>query len=245
MKFIQHYSGSAANLYEVIATNGHRLIIDPGVTWKVLNKALNLKDNLSKIDACFVTHGHKDHCKCIGDVIDAGIDVYASEGTIGTFGYPKLNQRRLTAIRNKDMVKLAHFQVLCFDTVHDTPEPLGFVVMDSNTGEFLLFATDTKMITQRFKFPFSIVAIEASYCGQTLARKVKNGDINEGLAKRLLDSHMEITETLRYLDEFVNLSKCHEIHLLHMSGRNSDHAKARKQFYDKFMIDVFTVGKEN
>lgn len=56
MNFIQHSSGSKGNFYEVIANNGSRLIIDPGITWIKLQKAL--KYNLKSISGCLISHEH-------------------------------------------------------------------------------------------------------------------------------------------------------------------------------------------
>ncbi len=63
----------------------------------------------------------------------------------------------------------------------------------------------------------------------------------EALAKRLLTSHMEIRETERYIKEFINKEKLHQIHLLHISGENADRERCRKHFEDTFMIDTVIV----
>ncbi|MDO8302889.1 MAG: MBL fold metallo-hydrolase, partial [Sedimentisphaerales bacterium] len=75
MQAKQHYSSSAGNLYEITAANGKRLIIDPGVKWPKIQKALGY--NLPGIEAAFVSHCHKDHAAAVKDAIKAGIDVYA------------------------------------------------------------------------------------------------------------------------------------------------------------------------
>ena len=48
MRFLQHHSGSAGNLYECISSSGQRLIIDSGVTWAKIEKALKAVDKLDK-----------------------------------------------------------------------------------------------------------------------------------------------------------------------------------------------------
>ncbi len=146
--------------------------------------------------------------------------------------------RRVRQIGIGTVIDLKSFEVYCFETLHDTPGSLGFVVLEKSTGDYLLFATDTKFIPVRFKYLFSIIAIEASFDGDTLARKVESGEVNESLAKRLLDSHQEIHEALRYITEFCDKLKLHEIHILHMSGRNSDKKKTKKLFEEKLMIDT-------
>jgi len=56
MIFKQHYSSSGGNLYEVVANNGKRLILDPGVTWAKLQKALNY--NLRGVLGALISHEH-------------------------------------------------------------------------------------------------------------------------------------------------------------------------------------------
>ena len=79
MKFQSYYSSSMGNLYEVVAANGQRLLIECGCTWKKLQKALSY--DLTNIAGCLLTHEHKDHSKAVEDVMENAIDVWASEGT--------------------------------------------------------------------------------------------------------------------------------------------------------------------
>jgi len=238
VRFIQLYSCSSGNLYEIIASNGNRLLIEAGVTWSKLQKALNY--NVNNIGGCLISHEHLDHSKAVVDVMRAGIDVYASRGTFEALGIKK-NERRAKIVESKTLIRLKDFDVLCFDTKHDATEPLGFIVREKTTNEYLLFATDTSHIKQRFKLPFSIIAIECSYDKEILQHRVNTKDINESVAKRLLTSHMEKQETLRYLQQFVDLSKCREINLLHMSKDNIDKAQAKTEFEQKLFIETKVV----
>jgi hypothetical protein len=61
------------------------------------------------------------------------------------------------------------------------------------------------------------------------------------LAKRLLTSHMEKQNAMNYLQEFCDLSKCRQIHLLHCSGDNMDKEKVRIEFEKKFFIETKVV----
>ena len=237
MRFIQHYSSSAGNLYEVVADSGKRLLIDPGVTWSKLLEALSF--DLKGIDGALCGHEHADHSKAVRDVIRAGIEVYASEGTLEALGIEK--SRRANIVQHKMTVHISNdFTVFCFNTNHDAKEPLGFVVKCDD--ELLLFATDTSHIVQRFKTPFSIIAIECSYNAEYLAKKVEAKEVNEELAKRLLTSHMEEKEAMRYIEEFCDLSRCREIHLLHLSADNIHEERICTDFEKKFFIRPKTVG---
>lgn len=237
MKFIQHYSGSAGNFYEIVSVSGKRLLIDPGIKWKKIQRALSY--DLSKIEACLCDHEHSDHSISIKDVLRAGIDVYASEGTLEETGV--FYQRRSRVVSDKSLVRLPSFEVFCFDVNHDAKEPLGFIVREKDTNEYLLFATDTSHIVQRFVYPFSIIAIECSYSKEILRDRVDRQDINEALAKRLLTSHMEKDTAKKYIQDFCDLSKCREIHLLHMSGDNLNKSETRKEFESEFFIKTIVA----
>ena len=232
MKFEQLYSSSSGSLYTLANGSGKRLLIECGVTWKKLWKALNY--DLTDITACILTHSHKDHSKGAKVLLAAGIDVYGSAGTLDALKLT--NRRRFKVVADKTLVRLEEFEILAFHTEHDAPDSLGFVVREKSTNEYLLFATDTSHLTQRFNLPFAIIAIECSYDKDILQQRVDSGDINETLAKRLLTSHMEKSNALRYIDEFCDKSKLREIHLIHCSGDNLNKEQARKEFEEKFFI---------
>ena len=237
MQFRQLHSGSEGNLYEIIAANGKRLLIDPGVTWAKVLKALNY--DLSGIVGCLASHVHADHCKSIRDVMTFGINVYASKKTFASQNL--LQHRKTRVVADKTLIRMEEFQVLCFATNHDCEGSLGFVVRESATNEYLLFATDTSHITQRFPFKFSIVAVECSYDEVWLRDKVAAGEIDERLAERLLTSHMSKANCMAYLNDYVDRSKLRELHLIHMSGTNIDRQRTAAEFKNEFFVEVKTI----
>ncbi len=234
MRVKQHFSGSSGNLYEVVASNGKRILLECGVTWAKLQKALDY--DLSDFEGCFVSHIHKDHSKSISDVMLAGIEVFASDFTLNTV---ERDHRRSNIIKDGQTIKLDTFQVFVFDVNHDVPT-VGFVVRCD--GEFLLFCTDTAYITQKFNHKFSVIMIECSFDRDILQRRVDLGEIHESLANRLLTSHMEKHNCMKYLQDFCKLGKCTEIHLLHLSGDNLNKRETQKEFEHTFFITTKIVG---
>lgn len=239
MIFQQLHSSSKGNLYIVTATNGKRLMLECGVKWKRLQNAL--KYNLKGIEACFVTHEHADHSVAAKDVLKAGVEVCASRGTLEALGIEL--GRRVNTVADKTLLRYPTFEVFCFDVNHDAKEPLGYIVREKETNEYLLFVTDSSHIVQRFPYQFSIIAIECSYDKAILQDRVDRQDINESLAKRLLASHMEKETAKRYIQYFCDLSKCREVHLLHMSGDNLDKGKTRQEFESEFFIKTIIMGR--
>lgn len=232
MTFTQLYSSSKGNLYVVTASSGKRLLIECGVSWRELQEALNY--DLNGIEGCLLSHEHKDHSKAFKEVMQAGIDIYSSKETFDALGIKA--ERRAKSIIPQTLIRFNGIQALSFSTSHDAAAPIGFVVRADN--EFLLFATDTSHIRQRFKYQFNIIAIECSYDKEILQERVDTGDINESLAKRLLTSHMEKQNTMAYLTEHTDLSNCHQINLLHLSSDNIEKEQTRVEFEKKLFIET-------
>lgn len=236
MEFRQHYSSSRGNLYTLTAADGSRLLIECGVPWRQLIRALDY--DLSSVRGCLVTHEHKDHSHSIQKLMTAGVDVYASGGTLEALGI--VGERRAHAVAPvTHFMEIAGFKVIAAPTRHDAAEPVLYVIQADN--EYMLFATDTSHIRQRWRVWYSIIAIECSYNKDMLRDGVESGRVNETLAKRLLTSHMEESACLAYLRDYCDLSRCRQIHLLHMSGENIDREAARARIQSEVMIETVIV----
>jgi phosphoribosyl 1,2-cyclic phosphodiesterase len=236
MRFNSHYSSSKSNLYTVESAGGERLLIECGCTPKQLQKAIDYQ--LNNIIGCLLTHEHRDHSKSAEWLLDNGIDVYMSKGTMQALG---LIHRRIHIIEDKHPVMVSPYEVFPFNVEHDAAEPLGFIVKED--AEALFFVTDTSHIKQRFGCQFSVIAICCNYDGKWLKDQVEAGKINETYAKRLLTSHMEKKVTKSYIKDCCNLDKCTEIHLLHMSGTNIDKEKIRAEIENELFIKTLIAGK--
>src|SRR5690625_4671966 len=148
-------SSSLGNAYYV-SDGETALLIECGIPFKEIRKKLNFKT--SEIAGCLVTHEHQDHCSAIKDVLRAGIDAYASAGTIEGVN---ISHHRLKAIQAKRALNLGTWKVLPFETEHNAKEPLGFL-MASKSGAKVLFATDTYYVRYRFEGLTHII-IECNY----------------------------------------------------------------------------------
>ena len=227
MRFIQHYSSSRGNLYEVATHGGKRVLIDCDVSWNKLCESVG--HDLSKVEACIVSHGHADHSKSIDKLCEAGIEVYASAETLAG-----IESHRANVIG--EYLELKSFAVTPFPTTHDCEGSLGFIV-DDRLGDSLLFAVDTKEMPIVFKTMFTHIAIECSYDLQTLIDNTEKDLSREPLAKRLLDSHMERSVCLYYISQ-LDISRLRELHLLHLSNSNIDKAETKRLFDEAFFIDT-------
>lgn len=239
MRFISHASSSAGNLYEVISNTRKRLIIDPGISWKKVQRYL--KYDLSRIEGVLCGHHHLDHSKSAEKLLEAGIDLFASQQTLEKLDL--IDHRKSHIVTSKESFPVGKsYRCFAFSLEHDADGTLGFLVEDTNNQDTLFYANDTSYIKYKFAVPFSIIAIACNYDIETLQGRVDSGDINKTYAKRLLNSHMERQVTKAYIRDFCNLSKCTEIHLLHTSENNADAEKIRKEFEDELFVKTLIAG---
>jgi phosphoribosyl 1,2-cyclic phosphodiesterase len=206
MNFESFHSGSTGNLYRVTSPRGS-LLIEAGVSIKRIKHALDFK--LSSVEACLISHSHLDHCAGAAQVMRAGIDCYMAAETAAALG---LDGHRLKIVEPLKQVQIGGFSVLPFETQHDCPGSLGYLISDGE-GK-LLFATDTFYILHRFK-GLTLIAVECNYSEETLA-----ADLNPVRKERLYKSHFSLKNVKKFLSAN-DLSAVKEIHLIHLSQENS------------------------
>ena len=69
---------------------------------------------------------YKDHCKAVGDIAKAGIDVYMSAGTKEAIG---VGGHRVKVVKAREQFNVGTFTILPFETEHDAKEPLGYLIV--------------------------------------------------------------------------------------------------------------------
>ena len=212
MKFESLASSSHGNAY-IVSDSDTRILLECGVSHKQLQKLLSF--SLSDIKACLVSHEHKDHAKCVDELIRRGMAVYMSYGTAKA-----LENDSVTLIEHMEQFTVGSLDIVPFATFHDSAEPLGFLIKSRIDGDVLAFATDT--VNLRYKFPgLNILAIEANYDRTILDRCEK---LPDKVRHRITNSHMEIDTLCDYLRS-LDLSECREIYLLHLSDAMSNEGK--------------------
>lgn len=214
-------SSSAGNAYR-ISDGRTSLLLEAGIPIKAIQVGCEFK--VTQMDGCFVSHSHKDHSKAAKDLARLGVDIYTSQGTIEACG---LSGHRIHAIKALQELTIGTFKVLPFDVQHDAPEPLGFLFTSVETGEKLLYFTDTYYIKYKFQGLTHIMA-ECNYDAETLQRSVDAGYIPIELVPRLVKSHMSLEHFLDLL-KANDLSKVRQIYLLHLSNNNSDEKRFKEE----------------
>ena len=209
MIFIPLASSSNGNAY--LVTDGNTtLLLECGLPFRKLQKLIGFR--ITDVNACLISHEHKDHSKCFLDIIKSGIPVYASRGTADV-----LVCNLMQPLEDRKEVAIGTFDVLPFATFHDSAEPLGFLIRSRVDGEKLAFVIDTVNIA--YQFPgLSIMAIECNHMEEILGRSTS---LPDKVKRRITNSHMEVGRTCAYLKQ-LDKHCLRAVYLMHLSDRSAD-----------------------
>jgi phosphoribosyl 1,2-cyclic phosphodiesterase len=203
-------SNSKGNCYILEGEQG-KLILESGINFNKVKKALDFK--LNDVVGCLVTHDHKDHLGYIDSILISGIQVYASKGTIG-----ELKHHNINYVHSRETFNVGEFKILAFDSIHDTEEPLNFLIENKITSEKLLFITDSAYCKYKFK-NIDYLLVECNFKESILQENVDKGILNNYIANRIRNTHMELETVKKLVSEYKGLKK---VILIHLSAKNSD-----------------------
>lgn len=151
MEIVILASGSKGNAIS-ITSNGSKILIDIGISYRNLVKKLNEEDiSLKQIENVLITHEHSDHIK--------GLKVFAKNNSHvkyhlsrGTYDALDLETQQLISnhqiISDKDIFNINQVKVSVFSLSHDATEPIGFVLERENKK--MVLATDTGYIDEAY-----------------------------------------------------------------------------------------------
>lgn len=211
MKIKSIASSSAGNCH-IIESCGEQIIIDCGINFKQIQKALDYDFN--QVVACLISHEHMDHCKSARNIESAGIQIYTTPGTI--FDNDLVDaiviQPQKTTILS-DIFAVFPFPLSHFDTNGSAVDCLGFLVYSYPEKKTLAYITDTGKLPA--KIPnLNYLMIEANHSLDALAQS----GLDQGAIFRISKSHLNIDQVC----EFVGNHQLDEIHLIHLSDGHSD-----------------------
>lgn len=225
-------SGSKGNMYIMTANNGDNIIIEGGVTFSKISKAMDF--DFSKTQFALCTHEHLDHSKGIRELKNAGIDVVMSKGTSQAAHIEGLEFRDII-LKHGEKFKRGDFEVMAFNVNHDCAEPFGFLIYHPEAG-LTLFLTDTYYVG--FKFPgCNNLIIEANFCEKIMAERFDQGRLQGFLRDRICKSHLSLNNCLDVL-RANDLTSVNNILLIHLSSANSDAVRFQSEVYNLTLKNV-------
>jgi len=204
-------SGSSGNAYYVGGKTP--LLLEAGIPFRLIQQGLNFE--VSQLAGVLVSHEHMDHAKAANDVMRSGVDCYMSQGTAEALS---LSGHRVHIIKARNQFQIGAWTIMPFETIHDAAEPLGFLMAQGKVK--ILFAIDTEYIPYRFP-GLTHILIGVNYSMEIVKSRLKSGELNSGLWRRIIKSHMSLETLLDFL-KANDLSQVRQIYLLHLSDNNSD-----------------------
>ncbi|MDB4868277.1 MAG: fold metallo-hydrolase [Cohnella sp.] len=227
-------SSSAGNAYKV-SDGKTTLLLEAGIRFSDIRKALEFR--LSQVAGCLITHEHGDHVKSASELMKAGVNIYASQGTLDG---AKLSGHRAKPIQSGKQFTVGSWTVKPFDVEHDVSEPLGFLLANED-GDKLLFITDSYFCRYTFS-GLTHIMVECNYSLKLLNENINAGRVHPAMKSRLLRSHFSLENVKDFL-RANDLSNVQEIHLLHLSDTNSDEALFKREIQELSGKLVLVAGR--
>ena len=222
-------SGSHGNCY-LVEDGMTAVLLECGIPIQKIRQGLDYQ--LSKVNACLISHEHGDHALAVQKILEAGIDTYMTTGTRDAL---ELQHHRVHAVEEYAVYQVGNCHIMPVPVVHDAAQPVGYIV--ASTKNKLLFATDTAYMP--VKVPkLTHLMIECNHDKNIVIENMRNKTINKEYANRLASSHMEFSVLMAWLEE-LEKSALEEIWLLHYSVMNCDPLKCQKQIEARFGIPCY------
>lgn len=204
-------SSSDGNSY-ILECNEEALVIELGVKWSEILKALNY--DLNKIVGCLSSHRHQDHSLSIPNAIKYAVDVYSCADVQTIHSNVKVLSKGVKT-------QIGGFKVQPIDMFHSV-ECYGFLIEHKDCGR-IVFCTDTNNIPYRFKNIQHFI-VEANYDADIVLSAALSAKCNSSQS----ENHMEIDDTIDFLKNSVDVNT-NSITLVHLSNGNSDEKKFRER----------------
>lgn len=208
-------SSSEGNSY-VLECKDETLVIELGVKWNEILKALNYGEGLKRVRGCLTSHRrrHQDHSLSIPNAIKYAVDVYSCVD-VQTI-HPKVK-----VLSKGVKTQIGGFKVQPIDMFHSV-ECYGFLIEHKECGR-IVFCTDTSKIPYRFKNIQHFI-VEANYDADIVLNCLLSNVLNSSQS----ENHMEIDDTIDFLKNNVN-ENTNSITLVHLSNGNSNEREFRER----------------
>lgn len=226
-------SCSKSNGY-IIYNDSEALIIEAGVQACHAFEVVNY--DLSRVNACIVSHNHADHCKYIEQYLSAHVPCYMSEGTMDAIKFKK--KLRPEICHHGKVFEAGRFKIMPFNSVHDAPQPLNFIINHPESGK-ILFITDSAFSEYTFK-NLNHVLVEANYCDEILDENKPN--LHPKVYSRLPYTHMSLKRTKELL-AVNDMRAVHNIVLLHLSQHNADPVRFLSEVKEQTGLPTYIAEK--
>ena len=221
-------TGSGGNCYIIEDSMKNQIMIECGVRIDKVKKTLNF--DFSKVEGCFISHEHADHCEFFREVQKCGITIYTNDLELMTFESYSIDEDQTSETKN--------FSVQSFLVEHDANRPLGFIISSKVDKKNILYITDTKFVRWKFQ-NIDYLMIECNYDNDSIDRNV--GNYPDELLNRIIDNHMSLSGVIQFLQE-QDLDLKHIV-LIHKSESNLNEELAMEEISKALCSTELTIAK--
>ena len=211
-------SGSKGNMY-LVSNDDTKILLECGIRKNNLINTLwkEKRLNVAMLDACLVSHFHKDHSESI-EYVNQYIDIYANEQVA-----EKFTNVNVKIIGNQDVLKIGSIRIKVISVYHGEALNTAFIFRDNDNTIF--FGTDfAKMGANLSNIKFNSIFIEINYIEDKLRELINYYSNEENLDEnkvykltRQLNTHLSLENAINVFLKNWDLSECGEIIAIHIS----------------------------
>lgn len=223
-------TGSKGNSYILMSSSGESLIIECGVRWGLMLKALNY--NVLNVVGCIVSHIHSDHLRSYIDLLRNGIQIYSNKEVCNYV--ESISGEKIICLKEKRPFKLSEFELIPFYIPHTTrdketgaliPCPnFGYLIEQDEMGK-LLYMTDMEYSPLSFRNQrINHLIIEANYCEDL----VDNSDANY---RHRLEGHCAL-DTCKGIVLANKTPDLRTVTLIHLSDSAADPDRMKQEIQE-------------
>lgn len=226
-------SGSKGNAYYI--TDGEdSFLVECGVSIYRLKKwCFDHQRNYRTVDACFVSHAHKDHSLIAKSLLELGIKVVLPYSAI-----TELQLRWGTGLRlfteDKSYIRFGKWVAYALPAEHDA-ETFAYV-FDRDEYRIYYITDSARVLCDVNKVTH--LMIECNYSDEILAENAQKGEISAVEAKRIKCTHMSIEGVKKAISR-LDKSRLEEVWLIHISERNADREAFRAEIQELVKCPVY------
>ncbi|TRX70939.1 MBL fold metallo-hydrolase [Carboxylicivirga sp. M1479] len=247
-------SGSNGNCY-YIGTEKEAILVDAGISRRQIMKRMKeLRLDISRVKAVFITHEHADHIRGLRVLCDVnGITGYLTRDTLQK-AHRNYHPKSAHVFKAGESIKLGAFVIHSFKKQHDAIDPTSFRVEVNGLNVGVM--TDIGEACNNLKkhlHACDIAFLESNYDEQLL----EDGPYPYHLKQRVKSDkgHLSNKQAVELLEQ-MGTSNLHTVFLSHISADNNRVEIAMKAFEhltDKYKIlptnryapsEIVTIGEE-
>lgn len=232
-------SGSSGNLY-LVSNEDTKILLECGVDEDKIIKTLwkEKKTKLSKLNACLISHPHKDHMESI-KYVNQFLPIYANEGVYNKYSFKGY------IIKHNTNFNVGSIKIKPIEVKHGKTPNLAFIFKDKDSTIF--FGTDFSYMEANLNnFKFNSIYIEINYINNILNKyidEMKDLPYKDKFIRQI-NTHMSLENVTENLLDHWNLEECKEIIAIHMSLDCGDRQIIRETITDRYNIPCYVARKD-